>query len=88
MSAKGLFVAGFTLDEVKAIQNKAKAMLMEGKTIMNWSDGGGTSVSKQFAMPVADVLEECAYAIRKLDPEMQGRSNASSLSHLPDRLPL
>ena len=88
MAAKGLFVTGFTLDEVKAIQAKAKSFLMEGKTIMSWNDGGGTSVSKQFAMPVVEVLAECAYALRKLDPD-----SASSRSHVPGafvsyRLPL
>lgn len=67
MAAKGLFVLGFTLDEVKAIQSKAKAYLLEGKTIMSWNDGGGTSVSKQFVLPIADVLEECAYALTRME---------------------
>lgn len=38
-----------------AIQARAKALLLEGKTIRNWNDDE-TSVSKQFTMPVADVL--------------------------------
>lgn len=59
---------GFTADEVKAIQAKAKALLLEGKTIMSWNDGGGTSVTKQMVMPVAEVLEECAYALKRLEP--------------------
>lgn len=68
MAAKGLFVRGFTADEVKAIQAKAKALLLEGKTIMSWNDGGGTSVTKQMVMPVSEILEECAYALRRLEP--------------------
>ncbi len=88
MSAKGLFVTGFTAEEVKAIQSRAKALLMEGKTIMSWSDNG-TSTNKQFVMPVREVLEECAYALRKLDPETYGRpSRRVSLSYLPGRLPM
>jgi len=68
MAAKGLFVRGFTADEVKAIQAKAKTLLLEGKTIMSWNDGGGTSVTKQMVMPVSEILEECAYALRRLEP--------------------
>lgn len=87
MSAKGLFTTGFTLCEVKKIQKRAKALLLEGKTVMSWNDGGGTSVTKAFPMPVADVLEECAYALRRLDPEA-GKRDASGLSSIPNRLPL
>ena len=35
MSAKGLFIKGFTETEVKQIQANAKKLLMEGKTIMS-----------------------------------------------------
>ena len=55
------------------MQAKAKGFLLEGKTIMNYSDSG-TSVGKSFVMPVRDVLDECAYALRKLDPATYGRS--------------
>lgn len=88
MSAKGLFTTGFTKKEVKSIQAQAKALLMEGKSIMSWSDGGGTSVTKQFAMPVAEVLAECAYALRRLEPVTGDGSRGAGLSHLPTRLPL
>lgn len=89
MSAKGLFVIGFTVAEVEAIQAKAKAMLLEGKATMSWSDSG-TSVSKQFVMPPAEVLEECAYALQKLDPEKYRKSPApvSPFTSVPDRFPL
>jgi len=69
--ARGLFVTGFTVSEVLAIQRKAKDLLLEGKTLMNWSDSG-TSAGKQFTMPVSEVLEECAYALRRLDPDTYG----------------
>ena len=65
--ARGLFVTGFTVGEVLAIQARAKQMLLEGKTIMSWGDSG-TNVAKQFPMSVEIVLEECAYALRVLDP--------------------
>ena len=45
--AKGLFIVGFSTEEVLAIQAKAKALWLEGKTIMSWSDGGGTKAFKK-----------------------------------------
>lgn len=90
MSAKGLFTRGFTEGEVKQIQATAKKMLLEGKTLMSWNDGS-TSVSKQFAMPVADVLDECAYALRYFERQAQASGasdHPASLSHVAWRLPL
>lgn len=76
--ARGLFITGFNIAEVIAIQARAKEMLMEGKTIMNWNDAE-TSTAKQFTMPVDHVLEECGYALRVLDPENYARKrNVSS----------
>lgn len=90
MAAKGLFVRGFTADEVKAIQAKAKALLLEGKTIMSWNDGGGASVTKQMVMPVAEVLEECAYALKRLEPSSSSTpgENTAPGSFVSYRLPL
>ena len=69
--AQGLFITGFTVAEVIQIQSKAKELLVEGKTVMAWGDSGST-VSKQFPMTVKEVLEECAYALRILDPATYG----------------
>ena len=88
MSAKGLFIKGFTETEVKQIQANAKKLLMEGKTIMSWNDGS-TSVSKQFTMPVTEILEECAYALTHFERTAQDEAQASSsLSRAPYRFPL
>ena len=86
--AKGIFITGFTVEEVKAIQAKAKALLMEGKTIMSWTDGGGTSVTKQLVMPVAEVLEECAYALRRLETTNTTGATSAPGSFVSYRLPL
>ena len=84
--ARGLFVTGFTVSEVLAIQQKAKEFLLEGKTLMNWSDSG-TSVGKQFTMPVDEVLVECAHALRILDPDTFGRPpGQASVSFLSGHL--
>jgi len=69
--ALGLFTTGFTVAEVLQIQSKAKELLLEGKTVMTWADSG-SSVSKQFPMTVKETLEECAYALRLLDPQTYG----------------
>jgi len=69
--AQGLFIVGFSIAEVLQIQAKAKQMLLEGKTLMSWSESG-SSASKQFPMTVKETLEECAFALRRLDPENYG----------------
>ena len=84
--ARGLFITGFTVSEVLAIQRRAKEFLMEGKTIMNWNDAD-TSVAKQFTMPVDQVLEECAHALRVLDPSTYGRARTVAASFISGHLP-
>ena len=69
--AQGLFITGFTVAEVLSIQAKAKQMLMEGKTVMSWGDSG-TSITKEFPLTVKESLEECAHALRVLDPATYG----------------
>ena len=85
--AQGLFVVGFTVAEVLQIQSKAKEMLVEGKTLMSWGDGG-SSATRQFAMPIREVLEECAFALRTLDPETYGRRRRVARSFVSESIPL
>jgi hypothetical protein len=56
---------------VEAIADKAAELMMEGKTMMSYSDSG-TSVTKQFPMDVRLVLIECRYALQLKDPEQYG----------------
>lgn len=84
--AQGLFITGFTIAEVLQIQSKAKEMLVEGKTLMAWGDSG-SSVTKQFTMSVKEVLEECAFALRKLDPATYGPRQTVSTSSVVGYLP-
>ena len=83
--ARGLFITGFTVSEVLAIQARAKEFLLEGKTIMNWNDAD-TSVAKQFTMPVDQVLEECAHALRILDPAIYGKARTVAASFISGHL--
>ena len=83
----GLFV-DFSEAEVLAIRSQAKTMLTEGKTILSWSSGN-TSTSKSFVMPVREVLEECRYALRKLNPTDYGalvtRARCNFDNYIPER---
>ncbi len=78
---RGLFITNFTLEEVTAIQAKAKALLLEGKTIMSWGDSE-TSVTKQFTLPVDQILEECAHALKVLCPSSFGRDRIATSSRI------
>lgn len=80
--AKGLFTVGFTVAEIIAIQAKAKQFLLEGKTLMAWGESGSTA-TKQFPMTVAETLDECAHALRALDPQTYGRRRRVQVSRLP-----
>jgi len=84
--ARGLFITGFTISEVLAIQQRAKEFLIEGKTLMNWTDSG-SSASKQFTLPVDQVLDECAHALRVLDPATYGRPRNVAVSQVSGYLP-
>jgi len=54
---------------------------LEGKTLMSWGDSGST-VQKQFSMPVDRVLAECAHALRVLDPGTYGPRRRVAQSHV------
>ncbi len=66
--AQGLFVVGFTVDEVLAILAVAKKNLLAGVTQTSWTMGE-TSSGSQINMPTVDVLDECRYALQQLDPQ-------------------
>jgi hypothetical protein len=72
MAASGIFI-GLSESDILAIRDKAVAMLKEGKTILSYSPGDGSSVSKQFVMPVKEVLAECRMALQQLDPDTYGK---------------
>ena len=84
--ARGLFITGFTISEVLAIQQKAKEFLMEGKTLSTWNEAG-SSATKQFTMPVDQVLEECGHALRILDPATYGTPRIAVASFISGHLP-
>ena len=83
--ARGLFITGFTISEVLAIQQRAKEFLIEGKTLMTWNEAG-SSATKQFTMPIDQVLEECAHALRILDPATYGKPRTVAASFISGHL--
>lgn len=56
---------------IEAIADKAASLMLEGKTMMSYSDSG-TSVSKTFPMDVKTTLIECRYALQIKDPAQYG----------------
>ena len=84
--ARGLFITGFTISEVLAIQSRAKEFLIEGKTLMTWNEAG-SSATKQFTMPIDQVLEECAHALRILDPATYSKPRNCAASFISGHLP-
>lgn len=84
MAARGLFRVGFTVAEVLAIQTKAKELLTEGKTVMQYSDDG-SSFSSEFPMAITSVLEECKDALEYLDPDTYGRNRKQITTGVPTR---
>jgi|TARA_R100001463_G_scaffold22523_2_gene54087 hypothetical protein len=68
--AEGLFL-DFTTSEITTILAKAKTLLTEGKTMMSYGVGG-RNATKQFTLPVDQILRECRYALKRKDPATYG----------------
>jgi hypothetical protein len=68
--ATGCFLI-LSQQRIEAIADKAGSLLLEGKTMMSYSDSG-TSVNKSFPMDIQTVLIECRYALQIKDPEQYG----------------
>lgn len=68
--AEGLFLS-FTTSEINTIIAKAKTLLTEGKTLMAYGVGG-RNATKQFTLPIDQVLREARYALKRLDPTTYG----------------
>ena len=53
---------------------------------MTWNEAG-SSATKQFTMPIDQVLEECAHALRILDPATYGKPRTVAVSQVSGYLP-
>jgi len=61
-----------TIEEVLSIRTRAKELLAEGAAVMSWSSEG-TSVSKQFTLPIKTVMAETLAFLKTVDPDTYGR---------------
>jgi hypothetical protein len=75
--AKGLFI-GLTEDELLAIKAKAVAAITQGLNVVSYSDSG-SSVSKQWALPPAQMLEEACHALYVLDSQQYAAFRRTSV---------
>lgn len=71
--AQGIFI-GLTECELLDLKAKALSLIMDGKTLMSYSDSG-SSATKSFSMPPKEILNEAMYALSRLDPGKYGRRN-------------
>ena len=67
--AQGIFDGVFTLSELQALLTEAKAVFLEqgGSQVSTWASAG-SSVTKRINLTADQVIAECMYALRILDP--------------------
>ena len=72
----GLLLDPKILDEdtVLAIYNKAIALLLEGKTFMEFS-GEGSEFRSQFPIPIQTMLSEARWCLREMNPAAYGHNS-------------
>lgn len=71
MASKTGILLTLPIETILRIQQTAVEMLLQGRVMMSW-EGEGTSAKKEFAMPIVDILSECDWALRSLDPDTYG----------------
>jgi hypothetical protein len=81
--AQGLFI-GLTECELLEIKSKAVSLIMDGKTLMSYSDSG-SSATKQFALPPKEMLSEALFALSRLDPKKYGKRSTMIYSRWDNR---
>lgn len=59
-------------DDILAIQAKAIQLIKEGKTIMTYT-GEGNEWQKEFTMNPRDIMVECNYSLKYVNPDFYGR---------------
>jgi hypothetical protein len=75
--AQGLLI-GLTEDELLAIRAKAVSAITTGLNVVSYSDSG-SSVSKQWALPPKEMLDEANHALYILDPQQYAALRRTSV---------
>ena len=68
--------------EVLALRTTARALIAEGKTIMEVQGRGGQMSQKAFPLPPGQVVFECNAALRHLNPTLYGRRRTRTYARL------
>lgn len=82
--AQGIFI-GLTECELLDLKSKALQLIMDGKTLMSYSDSG-SSATKAFALPPKEMLNEAMYALIRLDPGKYGKRTTMIYTRWDNRL--
>lgn len=82
--AQGIFI-GLTECELLDLKSKALQLIMDGKTLMSYSDSG-SSATKAFALPPKEMLNEAMFALSRLDPGKYGRRATMIYTRWDNRL--
>lgn len=82
--AQGIFI-GLTECELLDLKSKALQLIMDGKTLMSYSDSG-SSATKAFALPPKEMLNEAMYALSRLDPAKYGKRTTMIYTRWDNRL--
>lgn len=82
--AQGIFI-GLTECELLDLKSKALQLIMDGKTLMSYSDSG-SSATKAFALPPKEMLNEAMFALSRLDPGKYGKRTTMIYTRWDNRL--
>lgn len=83
--AQGLFI-GLTECELLDLKAKALALIMDGKTLMSYSDSGSSATKAFPGMTPKEVLNEALFGLSRLDPKKYGRRITMVHSRWDNRL--
>jgi hypothetical protein len=70
--AQGIFI-GLTECELLDLKAKALSLIMDGKTLMSYSDSGSSATKAFPGMTPKEVLNEAMFGLSRLDPGKYGR---------------
>lgn len=70
--AQGYFI-GLTECELLDLKAKALSLIMDGKTLLSYTDSGSSATKAFPGMTPKEVLSESMFALSRLDPGKYGR---------------
>ena len=82
--AQGYFI-GLTECELLDLKSKALQLIMDGKTLMSYSDSGSSATKAFPGMTPKEVLNEAMFALSRLDPRKYGTRRTMIYSRWDNR---